>query len=86
MNKQPILISDTTELGRLIRDRRKALGLSLDEAVSRLGVGRRLLLELEHGRRGVRADTLLNILQMFGLDLMVRARDGSKLSVEHSDA
>lgn len=86
MTKHPILLTDTKELGILIRGRRKALGLSLDEASARLGVGRRLLLELEHGARGVRADTLFNILQMLGLDILIQARDGTELKLEDHNA
>ena len=68
------LISTIPDLGTLVAARRKALGLTLDEAASRLGVGRRLLLELEHGTRGVRADTLLRLLNLLGFDVIVRAR------------
>jgi len=41
-----------------------------------LGVSRRLLIELEHGRRAVRADTLLHVLNMLGFDVVARTREG----------
>jgi transcriptional regulator with XRE-family HTH domain len=68
------VVTDLSVLGALIAWRRRALGLTLDEASERLGVGRRLLTELEHGKRSVRAETLLRLLNLLGFDLVVRAR------------
>lgn len=69
-----VQLTDLAPLGGLIAQRRKELGLSLDEASARLGVGRRLLTELEHGKRAVRSDTLLRVLNLFGFDVIVRSR------------
>jgi transcriptional regulator with XRE-family HTH domain len=68
------VVTDLSVLGALVAHRRRALGLTLDEASERLGVGRRLLTELEHGKRSVRAETLLRLLNLLGFDLVVRAR------------
>lgn len=68
------IIYDLQDLGALVAARRKELGFTLDEASQRLGVGRRLLSELEHGKRSVGADTLLRILNLFGFDVLVRSR------------
>jgi transcriptional regulator with XRE-family HTH domain len=62
------------ELGRLISRRRKELGLTLAEGADRMGVGRRLLIELEHGERAVAADTLIRVLNLLGYDLVIRSR------------
>lgn len=70
-----LLVPDLPTLGEFVRARRRALGLSdATVAADRLGVSRRLLLELEQGRRGVRADRLLHILQTLGCDLVIRPR------------
>lgn len=68
-------VEDVKTLGSVIRARRKELHLSLDEASLRLGVGRRLLLELERGERaGASIGTVFNILQRLGFDVMLRSR------------
>ena len=61
-------------LGALVRERRRAARLSLDDAAALIGVGRRLLVEFELGRRGVNARTLLRVLEAFGRDVVVRPR------------
>lgn len=62
------------DIGRLIRDRRKAAGLTLDDAAALLGVGRRFLIELEHGKRRANIETLLEVLQALGLEMVIETR------------
>jgi transcriptional regulator with XRE-family HTH domain len=79
-----VTIRDLEELGRLLRSHRNALGLTLEEASGRMRVSPRLLLELEHGRRGVRIDTVIRLIQTLGLDLVVRTRARRPLTTERS--
>ncbi len=67
-------ISNLTQLGRLVRRRREAAGLTLDEAAGLLGVGRRFLIELEHGKRRANIETLLRVLHALGLELVIETR------------
>jgi transcriptional regulator with XRE-family HTH domain len=67
-------VRDLQALGHVIRQRRQEENLTLDEAADRLGVGRRLLVELEGGKRNVRAGTLLDLLQLLGYDVVLRRR------------
>lgn len=67
-------IDSPTALGRAIRQRRKQAGLTLTEAAELMGVSRRLLIELEHGRREAALPTVLDILHALGLELSVRPR------------
>jgi HTH-type transcriptional regulator/antitoxin HipB len=67
-------IRDLEQLGRLVRERREAAGLSLDRAAALLGVGRRFLIELEHGKRRANAETLLRVLNALGLEMVVETR------------
>ena len=62
-------------LGRAIRVRRKALGLSQAQACDLAGVGSAFLHELEHGKPTVRLDKVLAVLQVLGLGLELK---GSK--------
>jgi HTH-type transcriptional regulator/antitoxin HipB len=62
------------DLAGVVRRRRQEEELTLDEAADRFGVGRRLLVELEGGKRNVRAGTLLDLLQLLGYDVVLRRR------------
>lgn len=68
-------IATTRKLGALLRERREHAGLTVQTAAARAGVGRRLLLELEAGKRpNVSFATVLRLLSLFGLELEIRAR------------
>jgi transcriptional regulator with XRE-family HTH domain len=68
------LIDSPKTLGRVIRQRREQAGLTLTDAAELLGVSRRLLIELEHGRREAALPTVLAILHALGLELYARPR------------
>jgi transcriptional regulator with XRE-family HTH domain len=70
----PIIVTPR-ELGDSIRARRKEVGLSAADTAALSRVSRRLLIELERGRRpNVGLSGLLRILQVLGLDLEVKSR------------
>lgn len=67
--------NDLRKLGALIRSRRKDARLTAIQVASLSGVSRRLLAEVENGKRpNVGLAALLRILQTLGLDLEVKAR------------
>ncbi|HEX8393283.1 MAG TPA: helix-turn-helix domain-containing protein [Longimicrobium sp.] len=70
------LVQDLADLAQVVRRRRLEEKLTLDDAAGRFGVGRRLLVELEGGKRNVRASTLLDLVQLLGYDLVLRRRGG----------
>lgn len=70
MNK----VSNTKELGALVRQRRKEAGLTLKDAAGMAGVGIRFLSELERGKPTLQLGLVIEVLQLFGLELHVRAR------------
>ncbi len=67
-------IETLEDLGTAIREVREMAGLSLTEASELMGVGRRLLLEIEHGKRNAGVETVLRIVQLLGMDLFVTRR------------
>ena len=70
-----VQVRSPTELGRQIRQRRKAAGLTADQLASMAGVSRRLLLELEQGRRpNVGLAHVLRILELLGVDVVLSPR------------
>jgi transcriptional regulator with XRE-family HTH domain len=75
-------VGDIHELGAVIAARRRTLGLTLAAAAGRCGVSTTLFQRLEHGNGGVRVTTVLTILQLLGLDVAVRSRDGRPLWTE----
>jgi len=70
MNK----VSNAKELGAFVRQRRKQAGLTLKDAAGMAGVGIRFLSELERGKPTLQLGLAIEVLQLFGLELHVRAR------------
>ena len=70
-----MLVTSARELGSLIRDRRQETGLTATEAAGLAGVSRRLLLEVERGKRpNVGFAAVMRILALLGLELDVSPR------------
>jgi HTH-type transcriptional regulator / antitoxin HipB len=69
-----MLVHSASDLGRLIRSRRKALNLSQDELAAVVGVNRRVVGELERGKGTVRLEIALEAARALGLDVDLRAR------------
>jgi HTH-type transcriptional regulator/antitoxin HipB len=67
-------VSNAKELGALVRLRRKQAGLTLKDAAGMAGVGIRFLSELERGKPTLQLGLAIEVLQLFGLELHVRAR------------
>jgi len=74
MTEEEFAVESLDDLARAVRQRRQEEDLTLDEAADRFGVGRRLLVELEGGKRNVRVATLLDLLQLLGYDVVLRRR------------
>jgi transcriptional regulator with XRE-family HTH domain len=74
-----LTLADPAELGSLVVARRRTLGLTRAEAAGRLGVDPSALFRLEQGQGGMAVGTVLGILQLLGVDLVARSRDGAPL-------
>jgi HTH-type transcriptional regulator/antitoxin HipB len=74
VGNEELFVRGLEDLAGVVRRRRQEEKLTLDEAADRFGVGRRLLVELEQGKRNVRAGTLLDLLQLLGYDVVLRRR------------
>lgn len=62
------------DIGRIIRQKRKADGLTLEEAAGLCGVSYAFLSALEHGKETVRLNKVLQVLQCLGIELETRVR------------
>lgn len=66
-------------IGKIVRDARKAAGLRQDQLAASAGVGLRFLVELERGKTTVQLDKILLVFQALGLQMAVlpaSERDG----------
>ena len=62
-------------LGRLLRDARKAKGLSQSALAERVGLAQPKVSSVERGVLNVRVDTLLRLLAALDLELALRRRN-----------
>ena len=68
-------IVNTEEIGKAIRDRRKALKVRQDEIAGLSEVGINTLVAIERGQSNPKLRTLLSILDTLGLELTVKLKD-----------
>ena len=66
---------NTEEIGKAIRDRRKALTVRQDEIAGLSEVGINTLVAIERGQSNPKLRTLLSILDTLGLELTVKLKD-----------
>lgn len=70
-----MIIHTPQDLGKLVRARRLETGLTAQQAADLAGVSRRLLIELETGkRRQAGLTNVMRILEMLGLRVDVASR------------
>jgi y4mF family transcriptional regulator len=65
----PIQILSLAEIGQVIRERRKQLGLKQADAAGLVGVGVRFLSELERGKDTLEFGKVLQVLTGLGFSL-----------------
>lgn len=70
-------VDSPSALGASLRERRRHLGLTQDDLALAIGVNRKVIGQLEGGKRGVRLEIALNAARALGLDVGVEARGGS---------
>ncbi|MCF8506928.1 MAG: helix-turn-helix domain-containing protein [Caulobacter sp.] len=62
-------VQTVQEIGQLLRDERKARGMTQTDFAMMLGVGRRFLIDLERGKETVEAGKMLSALVQAGFVL-----------------
>lgn len=67
-------IASTEQLGRVIRLKRKEIGLRQELAAGMTGVGTKFLSQLENGKETAELGKALQVLQKMGLELYVFPR------------
>jgi transcriptional regulator with XRE-family HTH domain len=67
-------IYEPTELGRVIRARRKELGYTQEYIASMMGVSPRLIGEIEHGSGSVGIQKIIDLVNGLGIDIVLSVR------------
>ena len=71
----PSLLWGASDLGTVVRTRRREQSLRIDDAAALMGVSVDLLSRLENGKGSVRLDKLMTVLDGLGLALVVSPKD-----------
>ena len=67
-------IANAEDIGRIVRRKRKADGLTLEEAAAVCGVSYAFLSALENGKQTVQLNKLLQVFTCLGIELEARPR------------
>ena len=73
-NSQLIVIMDTKEIGTIIKERRKHLGVNQQTLADLAGVGLNTLVAIERGEGNPQLNTLLTILDTLGLQIDIKLK------------
>ncbi len=69
------LVADSSaDLGAIIRDRRKQLALTQLDLAGLANSGNRFIVEVENGKPTVQLQKVLDLVQLLGLEIIVRAK------------
>lgn len=66
-------IMDAEDLGQVIRETRKSLGLTQPQLAAASGTGVRFIVDLEHGKQTAHLGKALRVLEMLGITLLARS-------------
>ncbi len=69
-----VQVFTTSDIGAIVRARRRELGLTQIELAERVGVGITYISNLENGKETAEIGKALHILMMLGMNLYVEAR------------
>jgi len=72
-----VKITNPEDLGRIIKQKRKEDGLTLEEAAAVCGVSYAFLSALENGKETVRLNKVLQVLKCLGIELEAKPRTWS---------
>lgn len=69
-----MIVSTAGDIGRIIKQKRKADGLTLEDAAAICGVSYAFLSALENGKETVRLNKVLQVLHCLGIELSATTR------------
>lgn len=74
-NAYELTDAGTKELGFLIKNKRRQVGLTQPQFAHKMGVGVRLIRKIEQGNLNIMLPKLIQILNAFGMTLTVKKKD-----------
>ena len=69
-----LVARSSAELGAIIRERRKRLALTQIDLAGLANSGNRFIVEVENGKPTVQLQKVLELMQLLGLELVVRGK------------
>jgi HTH-type transcriptional regulator / antitoxin HipB len=74
-----IAVRSAVELGAVVRAQRRRLALKQLDIAGLGNTGNRFIVDLEHGKPTVQLQKVLDIMDLLGLELVVRSKRGRSL-------
>lgn len=71
------VIQTTAELGKLARARRQQIALTQLDVAGLGNTGNRFIVELEQGKPTLQLQKVLDVLNLLGLEVVIRAKAGA---------
>ena len=71
MNKQPTIVTSVSDIGTVVRARRREQGLTQHDLADVSGSGFRFISELERGKASAEAGKVLRVLKELGLRVFI---------------
>lgn len=72
------VVKSTAELGDIVRERRRRLALKQLEVAGLGNTGNRFIVELEQGKPTVQLQKVLDVLDLLGLEVVIRPKAGGR--------
>ena len=73
----PATVRTSVELGAIVREQRKRLALKQLDIAGLGNTGNRFIVELENGKPTVQLQKVLDVMDLLGLELVVRPKAGA---------
>jgi len=71
------VVQSTAELGQLARERRQQMALTQLDVAGLSNTGNRFIVELEQGKPTLQLQKVLDVLNLLGLEVVIRAKAGA---------
>ena len=71
------VVQSTAELGQLARERRQQIALTQLDVAGLSNTGNRFIVELEQGKPTLQLQKVLDVLNLLGLEVVIRAKAGA---------
>jgi len=78
MVPQGAIVRSAADLGELVRQRRHTLALKQVDVAGLGSTGNRFIIELERGKPTVQLQKVLDVLNLLGLEVVVRPKAGGQ--------